>query len=212
MPNSPAQSRMGLHSSVLRVTSVTRKRCRSDSLGKVFSQKDALGCIFDLEEHISIPSIRSHTRPVSRLPKALFRELNGRCSYQRCLCLGSRHQISMTTLSGKYPSLSVHPTSCGRIAANVSRRVWNSPAWVAAAPLTNCERNEPMTRSTAWKRIIKIDDSRPCLDTPGSRADTRGFREGRPGRCEKPDRQVSWNRQRCYRVHPYWTNNLKYVY
>jgi hypothetical protein len=62
-----------------------------------------------------------------------------------------------------------------------------------------------------WMRIITIDDSGSRSPSQGSRADTRGFREGRQGRCEKPDRQVSWNRQRCYKVHPYWTNNLKYV-
>jgi hypothetical protein len=89
----------------------------------------------------------------------------------------------------------------------VSRRVWNPPARWAAVPITNCERNEHVR----LPRDLRIGQTDNFQSSFGSRADTRGFREGRQGSRERPDRLCEWNRQRCYKVHPYWTSNLKYV-
>jgi len=198
----------------------------------------ALLIVFFKEED-SLRAIPIHLNPVvlvSRLPKALFRELSGRCSYQRDLT--TDHQIKSKGL----PQGSIlWNTRFGRIAVTAGFPLAPEPphaslvrkrisCWLTTdvsstsrfAVLASRAMEEP-TSWTNWLSIEMNSISRILREKPidnlisqqsplqGSRADTRGFREGRQGRCEKPDRQVSWNRQRCYKVHPYWTNNLKYV-
>jgi len=156
---------------------------------------------------------------VSRLPKALFRELSGRCSDPEG---GSRHQIKTTTSTSLAQGRLDHQVGHRRDTHALPRstRTTNSkPGWFAcwsvfvsrpwARLFATCVRilNESkQLQRPRWMEIVKFDDSAP---SQGSRADTRGFREGRQGRCEKPKQ---WDRRYCYSVHPYWTNNLKYVY
>ena len=168
---------------------------------------------------------------ISRLPKALFRELVGN-SYP----WDSRHQILMHLLllgglssvqsrllagearAGRHPQVRLLPTvlnTLGVIKLTLSSVSgprgldrWRSilrRCSSARFPITNSERNEPSMKLPRELRIISTDDSRPRVVV------SRGFREGRQGSREKPDRTVWWNAQRCYRTHPYWTESLKYV-
>jgi hypothetical protein len=151
------------------------------------------------------------------LPKALFRELNGRCSYRE---EASHHQIMthrplrwclssvQTSIFGFGPEVGVVLRGNFRNGSGLSSREKPRRSTLPPPPYANSERNEPTMRLPRELRIVTTDDYQASF---GSRADTRGFREGRQGRCEKPDGWVPWNRQRCYKAHPYWTSNLKYV-
>jgi hypothetical protein len=66
--------------------------------------------------------------------------------------------------------------------------------------------------SSLWKRIVTFDDFQL---PPRSKGDQETFRRGALVRAETPwktDKYRKWNDSRSYRVHPYWSSNLKYVY
>jgi hypothetical protein len=171
---------------------------------------------------ISIPLCRESS--VSRLPKALFRELNGRCSDR---LRKSHHQImshgppweSPLESSSKSPGESDRPqgfvavyspiaaylTLVGLAVRLSSTSCVTFVRWRAKAGCSNL--NDSIAKLLREKPI----DTKMTIFPFGSSADTRGFREGRQGSRERPDRLCEWNRQRCYKVHPYWTSNLKYV-
>jgi len=194
------------------------------------------GVFFKEEETLrAIPVLLNPVVLVSRLPKALFRELSGRCSYQKSL--DGDHQINPYGFS---QGPIVWNTRFGLIEVTVGFQLRPEPphaslvrkriSWfttdVSSTSRFACWPPGGIVEPFPWTNWLSIEMnsiSRILREKPignlislsplskGSRADAIGFREGRPGRCEKPDRQVSWNRQRCYKVHPYWTNNLKYV-
>ena len=175
------------------------------------------GVFFKEEENlsaISVPLCRESS--VSRLPKALFRELNGRCSYR---AWASCHQICPhRLLLERYRGM--RPPRGHRVTPGEPHRprelgtdlkVWLAFfRWQAQAGWLQCDepRRDLTMKLPRDLRIGQTDNFRPSF---GSRADTRGFREGRQGSREKPDHPVWWDNQRCYRFHPYWTRNLKYA-
>jgi hypothetical protein len=190
---------------------------------EVFLQRRRFFCSYTCSPHLDYR--------VSRLPRALFRGLSGRCPDPAEITPRS-HQIYPTATFPEglgRPSVQTPtvwwvkgfgaPAGIGRILIfSVGAKLteaWETlpiPAGMRSFPVTNSERNEPMTLSG----LLRKQQSRKerLLQEPpqGDSADTRGFREGRQGRCERPDRPGQWNRIRCYRVHPYWTDNLKYVH
>jgi hypothetical protein len=179
---------------------------------------------------------------VSRLPKALFRELSGRCSDPEISnlfntpsrCCSENHQFTPHCPAiGVYPypvQLTRFRWGLGfllvrhyrytniRLEPNINRDL--VPMAIRVLPTrrefrgcylgnVNDTRRKQIGRKDSPRYLFTEEPKRPTSQE--SRADTRGFPEGRQGRCEKPDRSRPWNAQRCYRVHPYWTNNLRYV-
>jgi hypothetical protein len=58
------------------------------------------------------------------------------------------------------------------------------------------------------KRIGKYDFSAPG---PRDKGDQETFRRGALVRAEiLKDRKVSWNAKGCFKVHPYFSDNLRY--
>jgi hypothetical protein len=52
------------------------------------------------------------------------------------------------------------------------------------------------------------EENRFLPDAPRSKGNQEAFRRGPR---EQPETPKQWFRQKCYKVHPYWTINLKYV-
>jgi hypothetical protein len=67
-------------------------------------------------------------------------------------------------------------------------------------------------RVPLFKRIITVDSSEPAVNgKPKSRLTSAfGKRENRE-RIGK-ERSIRWDARRCWHEHPYWSDNLKYVY
>jgi hypothetical protein len=98
----------------------------------------------------------------------------------------------------------------------MSSRGWNPAAGRPRVALNNVERNdtvsEPSTKRIGQSRLPRFlfTEEQTWVKVAPKPSD-----EGSLSRLRNPhlrDYSVSWYRQRNYKVHPYWTNNLKYVY
>jgi len=71
---------------------------------------------------------------------------------------------------------------------------------------------EPSTKRIGTSRLPRFVFTE---DFPRVKVALKPSDEGSLSRLRNPnlkDRKVRWNARRCYKVHPYWTDNLKYVY
>jgi hypothetical protein len=237
----------------LRVCSKLRSHKRSQLLLQVslewFSRRTSFqsffpvfypGVFFKEEETLcAIPIPLNPVVLVSRLPKALFRELNGRCSYQkRIFC--RNHQIypdgpPQRVASSKQVQSSFNEEG-GRLSAPFGASTQNEfylrinfNSWSANQEgmwpvlLHKCERNEPVTTIPSTKGIGQSRLPRYLFtevvttrvkESPRDRLSLNPSEEGSLGRLRNPimrDRYQSWNSRLAYRTHPYFSANLRYV-
>jgi len=144
-------------------------------------------------------------------------------------CCSENHQISphppsrgitkVWYLRSSRTSIRIESTNYSRS----SNRGGVFPSWHRIA---RCTRKNPfkdlpgiLNESPLNKRNRQRKDSPRYLfveDLPWSNGSPSfrlkpGRQAVRRGPLDKAETPKTWNRQRCYKVHPYWTNNLKYV-
>jgi hypothetical protein len=155
------------------------------------------------------------------LPKAPL--ISWQQGYQYTLDVESRnHQIKPTVTSpssfSKRDTLAPWGRVCTYPQPGTSDQVF-SQDWVVLRSVLERkpERrrsrfDEPWRPMRSLSRILREPPSRQerfLPDASRSKGNQEAFRRGPR---ERPETPKQWNRSRCYRIHPYWTNNLKYVF
>jgi hypothetical protein len=91
-----------------------------------------------------------------------------------------------------------------RIVTGSDRRIGKSP--VGMGPFHKVEMKRTIASILGEK---PLSQERFLPDASWSKGNQEAFRRGPR---ERPETPKQWNRRPYWRVHPYWTSNLKYVY
>jgi hypothetical protein len=142
---------------------------------------------------------------ISAFPKGLFSWIRG---FQYHSGGASRHQITAAGSSreSRWSPLVRIPARVIGLGSMVSLiGILTFFRWRTTAGCSN------LNDSIAKLLREKPDPKTRFLTSEASAGWSKGNQEAfRRGPRERPETPKQWNRQRCYRIHPYWSDNLKY--